>query len=82
MKSICNINVYFKYAVRHRPSCGKPSVEQLKHAVKLNSLFLFTNIVKHGSWFINFPYYHIRAFKKRTINLSKGSEDFGLSDFI
>ena len=27
MTTICDINVYFKYTVRHGQSCGKPFVE-------------------------------------------------------
>ena len=54
MTSLFNIGIYFKYAVRYRPSCGKPFIHLLKHyAVYLNRLFLFTNIEKHVSWFVS-----------------------------
>ena len=52
MTSLCNVSVYFKYAVRHGPSCRKLFIQQQKHyAVQLTRLFLFTNIVKYASWF-------------------------------
>ena len=79
MTSICNINVYLKYTVRYLPSCGDPFVEQFKHAVQLSSLFVFTNIVKHASWFINFPYYDIYVFVSGETKIS--CSRFNYQDF-
>ena len=62
MTSACNINVYFKYTVNIDHPAISHLLNTLKHAVQLNSLFLFTNIVKHAFWFMNFPYYHICVF--------------------
>ena len=59
---MCNISVYSKYSVRHRSSCGKLFAKQLKPYADLNRLFLFTDIKKHDSWCINFPYHHICVF--------------------